>query len=344
MKKVGIITMLGNENCGNRLQNYALQELIHSFGYDAITIKNDRFLNSKDNFFKNYFRYLRVNIRNINKGKKFKQFNKYIHFSKKFMTVYNCKSFNNRYDYFVVGSDQIWKPTRLRMSFIDLLGFANPEKRISYAPSFGLDHIDKKYYKLLKKELPMFKAISVREDAGAEIIYNATGIKNVEVVLDPTLMIKPSKWETLETKPEVINKDKYIFTYFLGDEDVDALKEKFDENEYQFIDFYKNNFGPQEFIYLIHHAELILTDSFHACAFSIIFNNNFYIFDRKQSVTNNNMNSRIDTLSRIFSLSDRRISTLDDIDLTKKIDYKKVNKALKENQDKSMRFLEKAFR
>lgn len=343
MKKVGIITMLGNNNCGNRLQNYALQEIIKEKGYEVYTIKNDKFLNAKKKFFKNILRYIWQNIRCINKGTKFKKFNKNIRFSHNMINIYNCKRFNKKYDYFVVGSDQIWKPTRLRMSYIDLLGFADPNKRIAYAPSFGLNSIEKKYCKSLQEELPKFKAISVREDAGKEIIKKATGITNVEVVLDPTLMIESDKWQKLEKKPEIIKKDKFIFTYFLGDEDIEKLKLKFNNSEYQFINFYKYNFGPQEFLYLIHHAELILTDSFHACAFSIIFNKNFYIFDRKQTVTNNNMNSRIDTLSRIFLLDDRRINSINSIDISKTINYNKINKILEKERKKSEEFLKKAL-
>ena len=340
MKKVGIITMLGYENCGNRLQNYALQQAIKNEGFDVYTIKNDRLLNSNNRLMHNFLRYIKKEIRTIGKQKKFKRFNKNIKFSREFLSIKtNIKTIDKKYDFFVVGSDQIWKPTRLRMSYIDLLGFASPDKRIAYAPSFGLDTIDKKYYKILQDELPKFKAISVRENAGKEIIKDATGIDKVKVVLDPTMLLTAEDWERLEEKPDIINKEKFIFTYFLGDEETEQLKKQFDENELQFIDFYKHDFGPQEFLYLIHRSELVLTDSFHACVFSIIFNKKFYVFSRKQKETNNNMNSRMDTLFEIFNLKDRSIKNINEIDINKIINYKNINKILKEKKEESIEFL-----
>lgn len=344
MKKVGIITMLGNYNCGNRLQNYALQEIIKEQGFDVYTIKNDRFLNNKEKFIKNFLKYIRQEIREFGKGKKFKEFNKNIKFSKHFLTIKNYKKYDKMYDYFVVGSDQIWKPTRLRMSFIDLLGFASPNKRIAYAPSFGLEKIDSKYYKLLQDELPKFKKISVREYAGKNIIKDATGIDDVEVLLDPTMMLDLKQWESFEQKPNVLKDDNYIFTYFLGNEDINKIKFQFGKEYYQIIDFYNYDFGPQEFLYLIHHAKLILTDSFHACAFSILFNKDFYIFERKEVSKNNNMNSRIDTLSRKFNLESRRIDSIEKVNIKDSIDYKVINALLERERKSSKEFLKNAFK
>lgn len=41
MKKIGIITIYDNNNYGNKLQNYATQEIIKSFNkFEVTTIKN----------------------------------------------------------------------------------------------------------------------------------------------------------------------------------------------------------------------------------------------------------------------------------------------------------------
>lgn len=347
MKKIGIVTIIDNENCGNRLQNYALQETLKKLEFDVYTLKNDKLLNSKEHFFINYLKYIKKCIRtklfekNTQKSK-FNEFNRIIKFSKNKIT---CKSINinNKYDYFIAGSDQIWKPTRKRMSYIDLLGFASPEKRISYAASFGIEKIEEKYNNILKKELPMFKAISVREEAGKKIIKDIVNIDNVEVLLDPTMLLNKNDWEKLEEKPKNIIKDKFIFSYFLGNENVEQIDKKFKSNDYQFIDFYKNDYGPKEFIYLIHNAEYIFTDSFHATVFSIIFNKNFYIIDRKQDVTNNNMNSRIDTLLKKFNLEKRRINSFEKIDtFNNNINYQ-IDEIMKVEQRKSLQFLKDAL-
>lgn len=344
MKKIGIITILGNNNCGNRLQNYALQEVLKKYCDKVDTLRNETFLNWNEKYYIGILRLINKNIKSIFKvNKYFKNFDKKIKFSNRYVTI-KSKRISKKYDFFVAGSDQIWKPTRKRLSKIDLLGFAEPQKRISYAASFGLEKIDEKYYKILREELPKFKAISVREEAGIEIIKDATGIENVSVVLDPTLLLEKDVWETIERKPENFDKKKYIFTYFLGDEKTEELVKKIFGVEYSVVDFYKGIYGPSEFLYLINHAEYILTDSFHGTVFSILFKKKFYVFDRKQIDLNNNMNSRLDTLLGKLSLQERKINDLNQINLNNVIDYEIVEKKLENERKKSYDFLDKALK
>ncbi len=341
MKKVGIITIIDNLNCGNRLQNYALQEVIKTLQFDVYTIRNHKLLNSKEHFFVNFLKFCKRSIKSLfHTPKSFRAFNKHISFSKEYACVFS-KRIDKHYDYFVCGSDQIWKPTRMRMSPVDLLSFATPHKRISYAASFGLNEIESTFYPLLKNELPLFKAISVREEAGKKIIKEATGLENVQVVLDPTMMISASDWEKLETKPNSLEDEHYIFAYFLGDEEVSALQKQLAGSQVQLVDFSSHQYGPSEFLYLIHHADLVLTDSFHASVFSIIFHTPFYVFDRKQEDKNNNMNSRMDTLLKTFSLEDRKQETV--AINHQEIMWNDVDSILRKEQEKSKLFLEKAL-
>ncbi len=344
MKSIGIITIIDNNNCGNRLQNYALQEVLKKYCDDVFTIKNENFLNWNEKYYKGLLRFINKKIKSLYRDNKlFREFNKKISFSDRYITI-KKKNISKKYDYFVAGSDQIWKPTRKRLSKIDLLGFAEPQKRISYAASFGLEKIDSKYYKTLQEELPKFKAISVREDAGAKIIKDATGIENVSVVLDPTLLVDKNAWQTIEKRPDNYTDKKYVFSYFLGDENIEELVKNIFGEEYSVIDFYKGTYGPAEFLYLINHAEYVLTDSFHGTVFSILFEKNFFVFNRKQSDTNNNMNSRLDTLLGKLSIENRKIDDLNQIDVNNKIDYENVEKKLEEERKISFNFIENALK
>lgn len=344
MKKIGIITIIDNNNCGNRLQNYALQEVLKKYANEVITLKNENFLNWNDNYFIGKIRFIKKKVKGIfKKNELFTDFNKNIIFSKKYVTI-KSKKISEKYDYFVVGSDQVWKPTRRRLSKIDLLSFAEPNKRLSYAASFGLEKIDKKYYKTLTEELPKFKAISVREDAGKRIIKEATGIENVSVVLDPTLLIDKDSWKLMEKKPKSFKNQKYIFTYFLGDENTNELVRQTFGDDYSIIDFYKGKYGPSEFLYLINHAEYILTDSFHGTVFSILFEKKFYVFNRKQNDINNNMNSRLDTLLGKLSLESRKINDIKQINRRDEMNFKNVEKKLHYEREKSFDFLNKALK
>ena len=346
MKTVGIITIIDNENCGNRLQNFAMQKTVEDLGYSATTIRNEKLLNSKQNYAKTFLRAVKKSLKGFLTKKKranFYSFNKNIRFTKKLYTV-KTKSLNKKFDYFIAGSDQIWKPTRKRLSYMDLLGFADGKKRISYAASFGISNIDEAAKEKMRNELPKFKAISVREDAGAKIIEDATGIKTAQVVLDPTMLVSKKDWSKLEKRPETLKSKKYALTYFLGDNTSKELSDYCAAKNLDIVDFYKasEKYGPSEFLYLIRHADLVITDSFHGTVFSIIFNRPFLICKRREKATNNDMYSRIETLLSKFGLEEQTYDgKIDESKLS--IDYTKVNEILKKEQKKSLDFLKKAL-
>ena len=107
------------------------------------------------------------------------------------------------------------------------------------------------------------------------------------------------------------------------------------ENNYEIIDLMNSSdiaytSGPSEFLYLIHHAKLVCTDSFHACVFSILFDTQFYVFEREDKLES--MNSRIETLLNKFALNEHR-----------KKDYTNVYKILENERKKFNLFLDNCF-
>ncbi len=353
MKKVGIVTIYDTNNYGNRLQNYAMQEILKKYDLDVETLKNNANTNIKNKKvveilkrIKNFFNKVK-NITN-KRARYFKDFDKNINFAKKELRYENASNFENNYDYFITGSDQVWNPYFGRLTDIDLLKFAKPNKRISIAASFGVNDIDKKYNEKCSNELKKFKAISVREREGKDIINKISDdIKEVEVVLDPTMMLTAAEWEKVIKKPESLKQERYILNYFLGELD-DKIKEKIEriakENNCKIINLLDKreemyNSGPSEFLYLIKHAFLICTDSFHSCVFSILFERPFLVIERKSK---NNMSSRIYTLLNTFKLQNRIIK--DDIheDIIK-IDYTETMKILQEERKKEENFIKNAL-
>lgn len=312
--KVCIITLYNNINFGNRLQNYALQECIKSFGVECETIKNGD-LNLTRRLRKGIKLLIKPQCKNEkDRYKEFKRFGQLISCNKK-MIDWNSKKINLKYDYYITGSDQVWNPqfnlgNRLKFN---LLSFAPINKRISYAASFGQNSIDSKYDKIFLDELKKYKSISVRENQAVNIIHHINKNANVEVVLDPTMLLNVSDWEKIMHKPKKLKKQKYILNYFLG-ELSDKIKEKIND----FAELYDcevinlmdkksilYSIGPDNFLYLEKNAFLICTDSFHSSVFAILFNRPFIVFDRKQDSIKN-MNSRIDTLLEKFHLEDRK--------------------------------------
>lgn len=317
-KKVGVISIWDIDNYGNRLQNYAMLHAVKDLGYDAYTLKMwpqkkwKRVFQYIFNYDVSFLRLCMEKARNNRKYHflKFERENitKDRHF---FHAEENRKLINKLYDGFVMGSDQIWNPVFLGESYY-FGAFADEDKpTVSYAASIGVSELKESDQVKLKKGLATVKKISVREDAAADIIENL-GIPRPKVVVDPTMLVSASEWEKLEKKPKGLERN-YLLLYYLGDvsdERWNYLNRIANENNLELVILGKKEYpkyfdaGPAEFLYLIHHAKLVCTDSFHGCVFSILFQTPFYIFERENSVQQ--MNSRIDTLLGIFRFCDRK--------------------------------------
>lgn len=215
------------------------------------------------------------------------------------------------FDFFSVGSDQVWNPTYPHTSEVRFLTFAKSSQKLSFAPSFGIselpDFVKKPYAEWLKE----FPLLSVREQQGAHIIKELTG-KDAEVICDPTITLPRKDWEAIEKKPSFSTDKPYALTYFLGNETnryrryIDKVAKEKGLQVINLFDIREPRFyaaDPSEFIYLIHHAEAVFTDSFHAAVFSIIFKRDFVVFDRIED--GHSMGSRLKTLLEKFSLTDR---------------------------------------
>lgn len=357
MKKIGILTINDNYNLGNRLQNYATQEFLKDFEFKVETIQNIKnYYNSNYTFrvkekIKNIIKYLspkKKHKRYIN----FLRFNKNIEWSKYLIDYKHIpKEINEKYDYFITGSDQVWNPTFGRMSDIDFLTFADKNKRISLAASFGINEVPKDLKEYYKKRLIDFRALSVREERAKEIIEELTGRNDSIVILDPTMLIPVEKWNNVIKKPKMMKKiegRKYILNYFLGNLSEKRKKEISriaEENNCKIINLLDKNddfysCGPSEFLYLEKNAFLICTDSFHSTVFAILFNRPFIVFDREDSEVK--MSSRLETLLSKFELKnqwfDKNIRN-EQI----KPEYNNVLKTLQEERNKAKKFFKNAI-
>mgnify|MGYP004468912961 CR=1 FL=1 len=348
MKKVGIVTINDYNNYGNRLQNYAVEKTLEKCNVSAITLKNEPCLNTKEKYLlrklKSYFNkdsYSRIEDRKLC----FEEFNKYIQFSKNKISVFSKL---DDYDFFVTGSDQVWNPNFGRLREVDLLAFAPQQKRISFSASFGVKELNEKESLKVKNEISVFKAISVREESGKELIEKITGRKDSIVLLDPTMMLSATEWEEVIKKPKMLKEGKYILNYFLGelsDERKSIIEKIAKDNDCKIINILDINdpfycTGPSEFLYLEKNAFLICTDSFHSSVFSIIFERPFLVFDREDYHVA--MNSRIETLLSKFDLQSRKFNgKLSDNFLN--INYENSKKIIEEEKKKTMEFLRKAL-
>lgn len=236
----------------------------------------------------------------------------------------------DRYAAAICGSDQVWNPDIIDRDMVFFLDFCDENtKRISYAPSFGVDSIDPAYELQIRPQLKKFHALSVREAQGKEILENL-GFGNVPVVADPTLLHSGRWWQHLEVKRGNI-KGEYILYYFVHRSKTmwKFCKELSDKTGLPIVVLGGNLFSnvknkdpkvryvpdtsPGEWLYLLHNARYVVTNSFHGTAFSINYRKDFYVeYPEKFS-------SRIRYILEKTGLSDRAITQdwkLQDVDYT----------------------------
>lgn len=358
MKKnnIAIVTLTGTSNYGNRLQNYALEKVLRRYADNVVTIDNDYIY---ANFFKilkyrlkqlfYFFKNIVIKSERIRKSN-FLEFNKNIKFTNRIVrSRFETKKIKNDFDYFVIGSDQIWNPYYKRDYFLDFCMFAN-KNILSYAASFGVSDIPKNKINDYVRGLNNINYISVREDRGKEIIEDLVGRSDVEVLVDPTMLLTADEWDFVSKKPTMLNSDKYILVYFLGNISESIFKEINRvalENNCEIINLLDVNSpfytcGPSEFLYLEKNAFLICTDSFHSSVFAILYDRPFIIFDREQSGMKK-MNSRLDTLINKFKIKNRKYNGYIISSENLKHDYTDAYRILNYEREKSLCFLKQSL-
>lgn len=346
MAKCGVITLFGEYNFGNRLQNYAVQEVLKRFNLDVETIKyiglNDDVASEKNDIHRNRLA-------------KFKKFNENIKFAKDIIyKEYDVpEDFSDNFDYIIMGSDQIWNFTFDTIFSDKAFGaFAPKHKKISFSASFGVNYVPEegsKLHKMCKEKIEDIRAISVREEAGKDIIEKLTGRTDVEVLIDPTMMLEQEEWEKVMKKPENLKTDKFIVKSFLGNSSDSSWKEICriaEENDCEIIDISDKespyyDMGPAEFLYLEKNAFLVATDSFHACVFSILFSTPFIVFKRDDNKLES-MHSRIETLLKTYKMENRIFDKKIDETILDN-DYTQAHEILEKERAKVDEFLKKSL-
>jgi len=355
--RIGIVTITNNgPNYGNQLQNFAVLKFLEEIGIsNSETLYNVEGAEYWCSFAHKIKNYVYVILKKGDYKKRLKELRfdsfgrKYLRYTKPIKGNVPVKLVE-KYDFFVCGSDQIWNPTfscNNRHLSYTFLGFAPENKRISFAASIGISKISDQYIDEFVKGVRGFKNISVREHEGADLIKELTG-REATVLLDPTMLIDKEEWSKIMKKPKGL-PEKYILCYFLGNisaqrkKELDSISQIHnlgivylntdDSNEFQSV-------GPREFLYMLAHADLICTDSFHGSAFSINFQVPFIVYDREDRAEK--MNSRLNTLLKKFELENRKRENIE-LKNALDIDYSKSQKVLLNERNIAKDFLTSAF-
>lgn len=360
--KVAIRTLVGYYNYGNRLQNYALQKVLEDMGHSVITLRDFTDRNQelspaqkvlmgikKGDLLPKLFRKIRTQKNqtiDCEREASFKAFtSQYIHESAFTMNEQTTDyDFDREIDAYVIGSDQVWN---YMLNSFATTSFAmySQKPKISYAASFGVAAIPAEMRALYQSGLAQMTQISVREDAGQQLVKRIANREST-VVVDPTLLLDQAEWLNLINNGQVY-QEKYLLTYFLGNQSraqKEYIKQYAADNHLVIKALADKNDSalwvadPAEFVNLFSQAEAVFTDSFHASVFSIIFEKYFEVFERQSSGPS--MNSRLETLLSDLGLNDRWHTGQV---LTHQIEYGQVKAKLQIRQEESRAFLETAL-
>lgn len=358
MNNIGIITWHDHNNFGGNLQAFALQQAVHDLKGDKVEIINYHTPHMvKASFIKNGIKlFLGYTF-----GRFIPKFNyghlmfryRYLHQGKMTMDANELPKFAEKYDVIVCGSDQIWAPNVYNPVYF--ASFAKPGvRKVSYAASIGLNDIPEDLVPKYKEHLKDFYAVSLREAEGKELLERKCGIE-AEVVLDPTLLHDKVFYEKIQ-RPVNEVKGEYLLCYFLniGHHYKDRVVDYANKHKLKVVGISRNNddsqwmqmpkgIGADQFVWLVNHAEAVMTDSYHGTIFSLLFHKKVWTFQRFDDNDPICQNSRIRQLQTYFGLSGHILASTDKLDESISIDYNNFETALKPLREYSLNFLRKAI-
>lgn len=360
VQRIGIITFHCSYNYGSALQAYALKRFLELKGYDVRIIN---FIFDTDF---NQYRLFRTQLykKNIKAlfsdllffYKNYKRKKEFMEFAKQnfnltpneYHDIVSMKELNKKFDIFICGSDQIWN-LDCTQGIVPayFLQFAEKNKlKIAYAPSLAHTRFSRDYSTELMESIKNIDYLSIREKSTLSLIQPLTK-KHVYDVLDPTLLLDKADYEPICSN--ISNGKAYIFVYMLEyDEALVSYSNTISRNMNIPIMYIANKkfsglqgknlfgIGPNLFLGYIKNAAYIITNSFHATVFSIIFNKKFITFTTRHS------SSRVVDLLHNLGISERIYQST--VDITLEIDYSSVKNRMQNLRKESISYLRHALK
>lgn len=312
--RIAILSLILNTNYGGILQSYALQTALERMGHQVKVIDREampeisirqRFTELPKRYLQKYVLCKKIDLwpeqhyRHLKYRERSSETRKFI-----FRNIHlrKCNVLNrlrsSEFDAIVVGSDQVWRPSyfiawgHIRNAFLAFASRWNV-KRISYAASFGTDEweYDGQQTAEVRNLITLFDAVSVRE-AGAVRLCKDKLNTDATHVLDPTLLLDRQDYENLILQTETPPINGTLLNYILDDSPeksslIDTIASDknltpFRINETESISSDLGRKPVEYWLKAFRDAEFIVTDSFHACVFSVIFHKPFICIGNKK--------------------------------------------------------------
>ena len=374
--KIGILTLPLYTNYGGILQAYALQTILERMGHEVCFItKRRKPLNLP--LWKMPYSYSKRILKNI-LGTPYPIFYEQKINRETSIIEQNTEKFIKRYikqfiieefphihetdfDSIIVGSDQVWRPiyfeglydSNISNAFLKFTKKWNI-KRIAYAASFGTDKWEytKRQTDECRKLMKLFDAISVRESSGVGLCKKYFNIE-AKHVLDPTMLLDKEDYVRLFKNTNTPKSKGTLLIYILDEtqekvkfvnkiaSDAHLIPFRVNANVDNLFTSLENRIQPpiEQWLRGFYDAEYVVTDSFHACVFSILFNKPFIAIGNESRGM-----SRFSSLLETFGLTDRLITNLSSYKPNKNINWESVLYTLQEKRNEANTFLLRNYR
>ena len=360
--KICTITCHDVYNVGASLQAFALQTYLKSLGHDV------KIIDYKPDYLSKHYRldivgnpkydkpflkqaYLLAKLpgrlRILPRKKAFDSFtSEYLDLTKRYTSSEELKKEPPEADVYFAGSDQIWNP--LFPNGKDptfYLDFVQQGVRASYAASFAVDEFPQELREVTAQYLNRFDHIAVREKSGLSVL-KTLGIKDAETVLDPVFLLDRAQWESMAERPEGCEAPYLLVYDFDNSASVRRLAEKIAaENGWKIYSIFDLPYaercfplcGPETFLGLVQGAAFVLSNSFHATAFSVIFEREFAVVERTEKI-----NTRMRDFTALLGLSDHMVTETVSVPLN--TDWAQVKRRLEEEIDHAKAYIDEVLR
>ena len=368
-RTIGIVTINDDNNYGNRLQNYALQVVLSGLGWNVETIRNSpqpwpgsllipRTLHDlqyrPDEFIRRRTSRLRARLPSTQtqtpsflgqRRQAIARFtDAFIHTSDRAFADMPPDYWSARYAKVVAGSDQVWNPDYRRAQGFDFLDFAEPHNRVAYAASFGVTAVPRFLHERYAGWLAQIPYLSVREQAAAGIVLALTG-RTVPVVVDPTMLVDRATWDGLISAEPRISDGPYAVRFLLGPSTptqqawLATAPQQFADRVVDLHDLTQPanaEVGPAGFIAAIAQASVVITDSFHASIFAMLYRRPLIVRSRFRQ------DSRIHSLLSTHGIALERTG-VEGIGVLDAVDWEAADAARERSRGDSSDFLRTAL-
>lgn len=364
--KIKTITCHDCYNLGASLQAYALQHYLEGQGHEVLII------NYKPDYLSKHFKldaidnpvydkplvkqlYLLAKLPGrllaLSRKRVYDRFTaSYLHLTRRYNSYEKLKTDAPEADAYIAGSDQIWNtlfPNGRDAAFY--LDFGKPNvRRISYAASFATKDVVPEYRKFVSNELKNLDYVSIREKISLPLLHSLGRTDGV-AVCDPVFLLSKAEWVKQADESTINLNEKYLLVYLTDkSEEIKQIAMEIHKatgwkiyGVGQFREHWvQRNFvnaGPLDFVKLIDGAQYVISNSFHATAFSLILERNFCVVNRKDGI-----NERMKSILEDVGLGHRILSAFTSEQL-KNIDYTEVNERLSDIIDFSKSWLNKVL-